>query len=306
MLELRQLQLFVAVYEEGGFSQAAIRQNSTQPAVSLQVSRLETLLNVRLFERHARGAVPTEAGRRLYAHALVVLRGLTDAENDLGDLRGAISGSLAVGLPQTLAQGVLDPVVDVYTRTFSGVRLRIVQASSGTLQSMILGKQLDLAVVTPLPRGGPLRVRRIYTDRMMLVSGATRGLAHLQPCELSRIPSLKLIVPSPLHGTRGLIDEFLRLANVPVHQLLEIDGIAGTLNLVRTTTWSALLPFIAVSRMLDDDKLVVSQISDGTIPMDYFLAYLSTTTLSPAASAFIEVLDNALTAAKTKQSSLMA
>jgi LysR family transcriptional regulator, nitrogen assimilation regulatory protein len=304
-LEVRQLQLFAAVFEEGGFSQAAIRQNSTQPAVSLQISRLETLLNVRLFERHARGAVPTESGRRLYAHALVILRDLSNAENDLGELRGAISGSLAVGLPQTLAQGVLDHVVDAYTKTFSGVRLRIVQASSGTLQSMILGKQLDLAVVTPLPRGGPLRVRRLYSDRMMLVSGPTRGLSNLQPCELSRIPDLKLIVPSPLHGTRGLIDEFLRSANVPVHQLLEIDGIAGMLNLVRATTWSALLPFIAVFRMLDDDKLVVSQISDGIIPMDYFLTYFSTATLSPAASAFIEVLEDALAKAKAKQSALM-
>ncbi len=300
-LDVRQLQIFAAVYEEGSFSQAALRQNSTQPAISLQISRLEKLLKVRLFERHARGAVPTEAGRHLYAHALGILRNIADAESDLGELRGAISGSVSVGLPQTIAQGVLDEVVDVYTTTYSSVRLRIVQASSGTLQSMVLGKQLDIAVVTPLPRGGPLRVRRLFSDRMMLVSGSRQGLRHFQPCELSRIANLRLIVPSPHHGTRGLIDEFLRSANVPVHQLLEIDGIAGTLNLVRTTTWSALLPFIAVSRMLDDDRLVVCEISDGIIPMDYFLTYLSTATLSPAASAFVEVLDAALATAKTRR-----
>src|SRR6202034_4095558 len=102
----------------------------------------------------------------------------------------------------------------------------------------------------PLPRGGPLRVRRLYSDRMMLVSGPRRGLAQWRPCELARVPNLRLIVQSPLHGTRGLIDDFLRSANIAVHQLLEIDGIAGMLNLVRATTWSALLPFIAVARTL--------------------------------------------------------
>jgi LysR family nitrogen assimilation transcriptional regulator len=306
VMDIRQLQTFAAVYEEGSFSQAAMRQGSTQPAVSLQVSKLEGSLNVRLFERHARGAMPTEAGRRLYAHAMVILRGLTDAATDLGELEGAIGGSMVVGLPQTLAQGALDEVVARYTTMFSGVQLRIVQASSGTLQSMVLGKQLDIAVVTPLPRGGPLRVRRIFSDRMFLVSGPGRGLVHLQPNDLTTIPKLKLIVPSPLHGTRGLIDEFLRLSNIPVHQLLEIDGIAGVLNLVRTTTWSALLPFIAVSRLIEDHNLVVSPISNGVIPMDYFLTYLTTATLSPAANAFIEVLNHALAAAKTKQSALIA
>jgi DNA-binding transcriptional LysR family regulator len=300
-LDIRQLQFFSAVYEEGSFSQAAIRQNSTQPAISLQISRLEGLLNVKLFERHARGAIPTEAGRRLYAHAMVILRGLTDAENDIGELRGSIGGSLSVGLPQTLAQGVLDDVVAKYTTAFAGVQLRIVQASSGTLQSMTLGKQLDIAVVTTLPRGGPLRVRRIYSDRMVLVSGSARGFVHLQPCDLSTIPSLRLIVPSPLHGTRALIDEFLRSSNVPVHQLLEIDGIAGVLNLVRTTTWSALLPFIAVSTILDEDGVVISPISNGVIPMDYFLTHLSTAPLSLAAKAFINVLNGALGPATAKQ-----
>ena len=56
--------------------------------------------------------------------------------------------------------------------------------------------------------------------------------------------------------------------------------------------------------MLDDDGLVVSEISDGIIPMDYFLTYPSTATPSPAASAFMEVLNNALAAAKTRRRSL--
>jgi LysR family nitrogen assimilation transcriptional regulator len=305
MLDIRQLQSFAAVYEEGSFSQAAFRQNSTQPAISVQVSRLEESLKVKLFARHARGAVPTEAGRRLYAHAMVILRNLTDATNDVRDLSGAIDGPMFVGLPQTLAQGVLDVVVDKFTTLHPGVQLRLVQASSGTLQTMVLGKQLDVAVVTPLPRGGPLRVRRIYSDRMVLVSGAASRLTHLQPCDLSTIEKLRLIVPSPLHGTRALIDEFLRASNVPVHQLLEADGIAGVMNLVKTSSWSALWPFIAISRNLDDAGLVICPISNGTIPMDYFLTYLSTSALSPAASAFIEILDKALDDVAARQTVLI-
>jgi DNA-binding transcriptional LysR family regulator len=96
---------------------------------------------------------------------MVILRNLTDATNDVRDLSGVLSGAISVGMPQTMAQGALDVAVAKYTTTHPGVQLRLVQASSGTLQGMILGNQLDVAVVTPLPRGGPLRVRRIYGDR---------------------------------------------------------------------------------------------------------------------------------------------
>lgn len=301
MLDVRQLQSFAAVYEEGSFSQAALRQNSTQPAISVQISRLEDWLKVKLFARHARGAVPTEAGRRLYAHTMVILRNLTDAANDVRDFSGALYGSLAVGLPQTLAHGVLDEVVAKYTSLHAGIQLRLVQASSGTLQAMILGKQLDIAVITPLPRGGPLQVRRIYSDRMVLVSGTGTRLLHLRPCDLSSVPNLKLIVPSPLHGTRQLIDEFLRSRNVPVHQLLEADGIVGVINLVKNSTWSALWPFIAVARNLDEGGLVVSPIANGVIPMDYFLVHLSTSALTPAAAVFIDILNGALATVAAQQ-----
>jgi hypothetical protein len=51
--------------------------------------------------------------------------------------------------------------------------------------------------------------------------------------------------------------------------------------------------------------LLVLPISNGVIPMDYFLTYLTTATLSPAAKAFIEVLNHALATAKTRQSALI-
>ena len=54
-MDLRQVRYFVAVYEEGSFSRAAVRENCTQPGLSVQVAQLETMLEQRLFDRNPRG-----------------------------------------------------------------------------------------------------------------------------------------------------------------------------------------------------------------------------------------------------------
>ncbi|RLC10349.1 MAG: LysR family transcriptional regulator, partial [Deltaproteobacteria bacterium] len=71
-MELRQLECFVAVVEEGGFNRATSRLHMTQPAISYQIKLLETDLDIPLFYRRSRGISPTEAGRVLYQHAQLI------------------------------------------------------------------------------------------------------------------------------------------------------------------------------------------------------------------------------------------
>lgn len=66
MLNLRHLMTFVGVYEERSFSKAAKRMNATQSGLSMQTQLLEERIGMLLFERSARGVVPTFAGQRLY------------------------------------------------------------------------------------------------------------------------------------------------------------------------------------------------------------------------------------------------
>jgi LysR family nitrogen assimilation transcriptional regulator len=57
LIDLKQIQCFVAAYEEGSFSKAAARENCTQPGVSIHIQRLEAMLSNQLFERKARGVL---------------------------------------------------------------------------------------------------------------------------------------------------------------------------------------------------------------------------------------------------------
>src|SRR5579864_9700026 len=85
-MDLKQIRCFVAAYEEGSFSKAALREHCTQPGLSVYIQRLETMLAHRLFDRKARGVTPTIAGRHFYACCADVLKSVSIAKQRMLDM----------------------------------------------------------------------------------------------------------------------------------------------------------------------------------------------------------------------------
>ena len=68
-MDLRALKYFEAVYEQGSVSAAARHGYVSQPSITTAILQLEQTLSVQLFNRHARGVMPTSAAQKLYPYA---------------------------------------------------------------------------------------------------------------------------------------------------------------------------------------------------------------------------------------------
>ena len=95
-MDLKQLEYFVRVAELGSFTRAAIALDVAQPALSRQVRLLEVELRQNLLVRNGRGATPTEAGKLLLAHGRGILHQVERAREELGRVRGALAGRVAI------------------------------------------------------------------------------------------------------------------------------------------------------------------------------------------------------------------
>jgi DNA-binding transcriptional LysR family regulator len=95
-LDLRTLQLFVAVVEEQTVAKAAAREHIAASAVSKRIADLESEMKVALFRRHRSGLQPTPAGHALLHHARVVMRDLAQLESELGDYEQGFRGNIRV------------------------------------------------------------------------------------------------------------------------------------------------------------------------------------------------------------------
>lgn len=152
MVEIRQLQYFVALSEEGTFVRAAERQHITQSALSQQIARLEREWGVRLFHRGTRGAELTQQGVALLAHTRAVLSGVTGLEALAMSLAREAELQLRVGSPTyAILSSSRRGTVAEFTRRHPDVDLRFTNAWSPRLIEMLKEGDLDLTYAMLAP-----------------------------------------------------------------------------------------------------------------------------------------------------------
>lgn len=138
------LRTFVSIVDLGSYTRAANHHGRTQPAISLQVKRLEDLLGVTLLDRSARGIVLTEAGQTMIVYARQILQLNDDAVAKFADVTP--SGLLRIGLPTDFAVEFLQDVLIDFRREHGEVELEIHCDLSRRILDLLLDDQLDIAV----------------------------------------------------------------------------------------------------------------------------------------------------------------
>lgn len=291
-MKLNQLNFFVAVYEEGSFSAGAKRANATQSGLSMQIRDLETRYNVTLLTRSSTGVTPTEAGRVFYQKALAVLRSAAEAEEALRRLSGEVSGQLQVGVIPTVTRAVLSPAVVRFSKAHDLVRLSILEAYSAQLTEPVAQGALDFALVPAFDEEARVRATPLGTDREFLVGAP--GPEHLEPVRLRDVTPLRLILPSQANARRRRIEAYLRAEGVQVTELLELDAMLATLDLVAQGDWRAILPGVLCVPDLDGTRRSLRPIVEPALTVTYYRIEPATRPLSRAAEVFSDMIEDEL------------
>jgi len=152
-MDLRQLRYFVALATQQHYGKAAGVLHVTQPALSRQIRLLEEELGVQLFERHARGAAPTDEAHLLLERAVFLLRYAEQIKADLLARQSAPRGPVAIGLSPGLAQQLTVMLTQAVRQQLPDVRLRFIEGFAPSLQDMLAQGQVDIALlVDPIDR----------------------------------------------------------------------------------------------------------------------------------------------------------
>jgi DNA-binding transcriptional LysR family regulator len=181
IVNLRQLEQFLAVAETGSFSRGAERVHSSQPALSTAISKLEEALGVRLFSRRKKQVVLTAEGRRLVASARTIL-----AECDAIQLafrKVADREDLRVGVCETLDLSRMAASLEQYRCLNGRVRLQVFEGSSPALSERLLAGDLEVAFLVAIaPESFPdeLEARLLKRERYMLAVPSNHTLAGVQ------------------------------------------------------------------------------------------------------------------------------
>lgn len=252
-MDFKQLQAFVSVAEQGSFTRAAQQLNVAQPALSRLVRALELELRQTLLERNGRGARPTVAGKRLLDHARGILHQLDRAQEDMAQLRGGQTGSIALGLPPSVARVLTVPLTRAFRAELPAVHLTIREDLSMALQDGLQQGRLDVALLYHPPQSEELIATALLQEALVQVEARPSGLIEdppPPPLRLADLAHLPLIIPSRPNAIRMKVEsELMALALAP-QIAMEIDGVAAILDLVADGSGHAVLTHNAVTKSI--------------------------------------------------------
>ncbi|HKF10287.1 MAG TPA: LysR family transcriptional regulator [Xanthobacteraceae bacterium] len=290
-IALRQVRAVIAACEEGSFTRAAERENATQSGISQHVAAVERALGVKLFERSARGIVPTPAGLRYYKNCIEALGRLEHANEEARSLAGQISGDLRVGLMPTFTRAVLAPTLEDFVPRHPNVRLHVLEGYSAFLTDMVLADELDFAIVPAFEGRTGLKSRLLVRDREMLLSGRQRGLAPLAEVQLADCAPLKIVVPGAQNIRRRNLETYFQTHGVEIAARLEMDAMIGTLEFVAQSDWVTVLPSLICINDVRKGDLVVNPIVKPTLRAEFVIIQPARRTLSALARRFLDCFE---------------
>jgi DNA-binding transcriptional LysR family regulator len=289
-MELMQLEMFVAVVEEGSVRAAAERVFRTQPAVSIAVSKLEREFEVPLFDRSKRHEYRlTQAGEALYHHATRMLNLRNETISAVDDIRNLRLGRLRIGANESISLHLLPKLAQAFLAEHSGIRMEVKCERSMSLLADLKDRKLDLALLSFRPEDKELEAKFILQDELVLITApahpfATKGCVHIKDLGEQSLMLMDVSEPSPWH--RKIAEAFLQ-SNAPLNLTVENAPIETIKKMVAIGLGVGFVPLISVAEEKTRGELAIVDVDGFHLERSVWLVRRRAVQ-SPAAKAFIQ------------------
>lgn len=185
MLDLGRLAALVAVSDAGSITRGAARLKFTAPALSQQLSKLESTLGTQLLIRKSTGCELTTAGQVLVQHARVIFECVAEAEEDLARLSDLHTERCVIGSFATAGVHLVPPVLAEFQRLLPGIRVELQELEPPEGLRALGAGEIDFTV-SHIYSHGPEPVQpegvveeAIITEEILVVAGNRMSLAYV-------------------------------------------------------------------------------------------------------------------------------
>lgn len=278
-MELRQLEYFVAVAEEQNFTRAAERVHISQSGVSAQIRQLERELGAELFDRSARTATLTVAGKAALEHARATLAAAGAVGQAVGEVTDLIRGRLTIGMVIGCTLTPLFDALATFHRAHPGVEISLLEDNSDRLVERVRAGATDLALIgtaTAAPAG--LDALTIVSERLVAAVPAGHPLAEQRQVTLRDLVAHPIVCMPPGTGLRTVFDQACATQGLQPAIALQASAADAIADLAARGLGVAILSDSMAARY--HDRLTAHTIDDVETPA--LLALIWKSTHSPA------------------------
>jgi DNA-binding transcriptional LysR family regulator len=292
-MNLKQLEVFLAVADTGSFSRGAEVTFITQSTVSQHISAMEREFGTRLLDRTGKGAFLTEGGKVLAEHARRVLREAREVEAAMSRFKGVEDVLLKAGGSNIPCSCMIPAALPVLFRRYPGLRISLVQGDSRETLTRLAAGEIEVGVVGSVFEGDGFSFSPLGADEISLIvpkGHRWAGRENLTRDELSAEP---FIMRETGSGTGKFVREGLQGVGIDPDRL-QVKAFLGSNEAIkRAVAGGAGVSFVSamsVEEELERGELATAAVTGVQLLRRFYIAHREGRELSPAAVAFCGVL----------------
>lgn len=260
-MDFRHLRSFVRIVDLGSLSRAALSLHVAQPALSQQIAKLEAEVKGQLLNRSSKGVTVTPAGQELYRFAVAILRQVNDAKSAIQDSATMPAGRVALAFPISLTAALALPLLQAVRERYPKIELQIFEELSGTITDQVLVGRLHAGLVFDDGQLQSLEFQSVLQERLFLAVAPDSPWAQHQSVGLKELPQIPMVIPSPPHGVRLLIDSALKKIDVRLeHIVAEINSLTLMKQAAAAELGATVLSWPSMAQELEQGRLVAVKI----------------------------------------------
>ncbi|MEZ5741328.1 MAG: LysR substrate-binding domain-containing protein [Burkholderiaceae bacterium] len=293
-MQTQQLQMLIAIAEEGSLRAAARRLGKSQPALTKSLRLLEAEVGTAIFERTARGVLLTPMGARIHRRAVSIAHEVQRLHDDVHQSTGAESGMVSLCVSPVMAHTVIPRAVAAFRQAWPNVRLRLVDGIAPEALVLLREGSIDL-LAGPVPLGNlrrGFRIDPLFETRLIIATRATNPLAGARSIgEL--LHGHWLIIGADKGPGRIFESAFRALGLAPPPARTSSDSLAATLGMLEAMDCYCVMParlFDLLDRRL---ALVAVPIVEPLPDVSLGIVTRADAALTPAAADLLQHLRNA-------------
>lgn len=262
--KFRHAQVLLQLAELGSVQRTADAIGMTQSSVTQTLAYLEKLLEVRLFERHARGVRPTPACKDLLPVARQLLLGVADTAQIVAARQQQGDGVVRVIASASATNGLLVDALPEFSERHPGVQVHLGEAEGGDQLLAIARGEVDLVVCRRppvIPEGWEFHPLR--EDSFVIVCRADHPLAQRKRLKWADVAQATwLLLPAAVAARQRFDELALHFPQPPRSHPIVTRSLAMMWRLLRQQPLLALLPLNLARPLLDEGALVQLRIGE--------------------------------------------
>jgi DNA-binding transcriptional LysR family regulator len=291
MVNLNQLRAFYYVAKHDSYTIAAQKLFITQPAVTAQIKLFENFYGITLFNRKGRSLFLSHVGKLLFEKAEKIFALENDIETMLTQIKEMDRGLLAIGCTKAYAKHIMPSIISVFHRAYPNIRIILEEGSSMAMINSLREFKNEIIVVAQMDIKDPgIQFIPFSQEEIVVIMAMGHPLSRKKEITFHDIEKEPIILKGTGSGTRKKVAELYSSNKVVPNVFMESNNTEFIINLVERGEGISFLVKPSIEQKVNEKKIVMHRLKEIRLFLDVSLGFSKGNPLSPAASAFYEVI----------------